>query len=177
MRCFTLLFALLAAPLLSGCGVIHFDVERDIPEQEVQGNLATMLLGGLIDNPIPMEIDLEQETAARDAGVACEARLTELTFRITGTAQGAGDEDDFDFVDRITIFVESRRSSSTLPRELLAELDPVPEGATTLSVRPTDLDLLPYVEEGAAITASASGSPPPDDVTFDGHYVVEVEAL
>ncbi len=43
--------------------------------------------------------------------------------------------------------------------------------------RPTDLDLLPYVEEGAVITSSASGSPPPDDVTFDGHYVVEVEAL
>ncbi len=167
------LFLLLATPLLNGCGLITFDVDRELPEQRIEGNLVTMLLDGWLENPIPMNIDLEQETAARDAGPACGARLTSLTFDITPTAEGVGDDDDFDFVDRVALFVDA----DGLPRRQLAVLDPVPQNASRIALQPSDLDLLPYVERGATITAEVSGSPPPDDVTFDGAYVVEVEAL
>jgi hypothetical protein len=166
-----------ALTVLPGCGLISFDIERDLPEQRVNGSIVSMLLDGLIDNPIPMEIDLEQEIAARDAGVACGATLTSLTFSITPSSIGAADQDDFDFVEGITIHVESSRSSTSLPRRTLADLDPVPRGATTLALNPSGVDLLPYIEEGAVITSAARGSSPPDDVTFDGRYVVEVEAL
>ena len=57
------------ATLLSGCSLISFEVERDIPEQRVRGNLVSMLLDGVLENPIPMDIDLEQETAAQDTVV------------------------------------------------------------------------------------------------------------
>lgn len=171
MRSLVVLAALL--PGLSGCGLITFDVAREIPEQRVQGNLVSMLLEGFVDNPIPMNIDLEQETAARDAGPACGARLTSLTFDITASAQGPGDEDDFDFVDRVVLFVEA----DGLSRRELARLDPVPQNATSLSLDPSDLDLLPYIERGATIVSEVSGTPPADDVTFKGAYVVEVEAL
>jgi hypothetical protein len=167
----------LALALLPGCGLISFDIERDLPEQRVNGSIVSSLLDGLIDNPIPMDIDLEQEIAARDAGAACGATLTSLTFSITPTGVGSGDQDDFDFVEAVTLHVQSSLASSSLPKRTLADLDPVPRGATTLSLDPSGVDLLPYIEEGAVITSEARGSSPPDDVTFVGRYVVEVEAL
>ena len=73
--------------------------------------------------------------------------------------------------------VESAKEGSDLPRLVLASLDPVPRGLTTLELKPNDVDLLPYIEERAVITSSASGTPPADDVTFVGVYAVEIEAL
>ena len=171
------LFALGA--LASGCSVLDFDIERDIPEQRVAGSPIAGVLGTLImDGGIPLEIDLEGETGRRDTGPADAVRLTDFTLAITGTARPAGDSDDFDFLDRVEIFCESTMTGTRLSRVKIAELTTVPSGVTELDLDVfRTVNLKPYVEEGARITSSAAGTVPPDDVTFDGHLVILVETL
>jgi hypothetical protein len=172
-------FAFAFASVASGCSVLDFEIERDVPEQRVSGSPLAGVLGTLfMDGGIPLEIDLASETGRRDTGPADAVRLTEMTLAITSTARPPGDSDDFDFVDRIEIFCESTMSGSRLSRVKIADLQPIPMGVTELDLD-TDrsVDLKPYVEEGARITSTASGTVPPDDVTFDGHLVILVETL
>lgn len=154
-----------------------FDIEEPIPEQRVKGLLLGGLLSELFVEPIPLDIDIAAETAARDTGPAQSVTLESFTLAVTPTAVSSGDSDDFDFIDAITVQVESRRAGSALPPGIVATLDPVPRGVQEISLTPTELDLLPYVEEGARIRASVRGSTPPDDVTIDGTVVLTVEVL
>lgn len=170
--------------LLSGCfflreddSLLSFTVARSIPEQTVEGNLLGGLLGSLLGVPIAIELDLEEETRARDTGPAQHVYLTDLTFTITPTAEAGGDSDDFGFLDSIEIYVESRAPGSTLPRQRIAHRDPVPDGARSISLMLDDVDLIEYVNEGALLTATASGRQPLDDVTFDGAMILTVEVL
>lgn len=174
----------LACLLLPGCfflredaSVLSFTVARSIPEQTVEGNLLGGLLGSLLGVPIALELDLEEETRARDTGAAQHVYLTDLSFSITQTAESGGDRDDFGFLDSIEIYVESRAPGSTLPRQRIAHRDPIPDGARSISLSLDDVDLIEYVNEGARLTASASGRPPVDDVTFDGAMILTVEVL
>lgn len=172
-------FGLLSCVLsILGCAVLDFDVERPIPEQRVSGSLVAGALGDLFESPVPLNVDIASETEARDTGPAEAVRLTALTLAITDTALAEGDSDDFDFIDSIEVFVESRDPESALERRKIAELQDVPRGATRLSLETLeDVNLLPYVNEGARITASATGSAPSDDVTYDGRIVLHVEVL
>lgn len=164
---------------VGGCaGVGDFPVEVSVQEQRVEGSPLGGLLGGVFDVPIPLDVDLTAETAARDTGPAQHVRLSELSLSITGTAEGAGDTDDFDFLDSAEIFVESAASGSSLPRVRVARIDPAPDGARSVFFETdTSVDLLPYVNEGARLTSSAEGRVPPDDVTFDGRVVLIVEVF
>ena len=38
----------------------------------------------------------------------------------------------------------------------------------------SEVDLVPYINEGSRISSTASGRVPQNDVTFDGQLVVEV---
>ena len=164
--------------LAAGCGVVDFTIERPIPEQRVAGSVVSGVLGDFFASPIRLDVDVQAETEARDTGPAQAIHLTTFELAITDTARPAGDQDDFDFLDALAVFVESTREGSTLPRVQVAELDPVPDGTTELSVTTfEDVDLLPYAEEGARMTASATGAAPPDDVTYDGRIVLLVEVL
>lgn len=171
----TLLAALVN--VVTGCGLVEFDIDRQIPEQIVAGNPLGTVLPDLFGLPIPLDVDLEQETKARDAGPVGKVYLSFLELRITETKRSANDQDNFDFVDRIAIFVRSSKRGSNLPRVKVAEIDPVPQGASKLSFRPTGANIKPYVEQGAAIESSASGRSPPDDVSFDGKLTITVELL
>lgn len=59
----------------------------------------------------------------------------------------------------------------------IAHLDPAPDGQRTLSLESDGVDLLPYVNEGARITATAAGSAPPDDVSYNGRLELLVVVL
>jgi hypothetical protein len=179
----TLVALALACLGLSGCfllggdgSIVSFPVRYDLDEQTVEGNLLGGLLGSLLPLGISLDVDLEAETRARDTGPAQHVFLTELTFRITATADSSG-SDDFDFLDSIEVFVESRDPGSMLPRQRIAHRDPVPNGARSLSLMIDDVDLIDYVNEGALLTATASGRQTLDDVTFDGHLDLVVEVL
>jgi hypothetical protein len=173
----SLLGALASAVVLSGCGGLDlFAIEAPIEEQTVMGSPVGGALGTVVD--IPLNVNLEQETEARDAGPVDAVTLTSLTLRITETEEPEGDDDDFDFLDAADVFVESRQAGSELPRERVAQLDPVPDGQRTIAFETfEDVNLKPYIEQGAKLTSSASGSAPPDDVSFAGMAVLQVEVL
>jgi hypothetical protein len=172
------------APLLNGCfffmpdgSLLSFYLERPVDEQVVEGNLLGGLLGALVPVPINLEIDLAEETRARDTGPAQHVYLTDFELGITDTAVTALDGDDFGFLDSVEIYVESRQSGSRLPRQRIAYLQSVPDGATHLALVVEDVDLIEYVNEGALLTASATGQQPIDDVSFDGMLTLVVEVL
>jgi hypothetical protein len=171
--------SLVVSLLLSGCsGVGAFEVPIELQESRVAGSLVGGLLPGFLDVPIPLDVDLEAETAARDAGPVQHVRFSALSFTITTTAEPSGDTDDFAFVDEARIYVESAQSGSTLPRVQVAILGQPPSGARDISFDTDEtIDLLPYIEEGARLTSEATGRQPPDDVTFVGLAVLTAEVL
>jgi hypothetical protein len=169
--------ALAAALALMGCGIGDFDIDRGISEQRVPGNALSGLLDTFFDTPIPMDVNIQQETSARDSGPAQSAHLSRLDFRITPSAMLAPDKDDFSFLDSATVFIESTKAGSTLQRKKIAEALDV-KATNVLRFRTFGgVNVLPYTEEGARFVSEAEGSAPPDDVSFDGSFTVTVELL
>jgi len=164
---------------LAGCGALDFDIQKAIPEQTAPGESFSCTLNDFLDRasiaPFTLDIDVAKETNARDTGPARRLELASLVLDVTATKRPAGDTDNFDFLQKLEIFVESAQAGSALPRARVAVLDPVPRGATHLDVT-TDrsVDLLPYTNEGAKITSSAKASAPCDDTSFNGLVVVRV---
>jgi hypothetical protein len=148
----------------SGCGLLSFDVSQDIPQQTVPGSpLGALLPVSLF--AIPMNVDIRSETAGHGTGPANSVTLSSVTLTVTSPAGAT-----FDFVDSIIINV----SAPGLPDVEIARLQPVP-GTSTISIPPdAGIDLLPYINAGATITASASGHMPASDTTFVGKVVVTV---
>ncbi|HEY2744852.1 MAG TPA: hypothetical protein VGL86_09530 [Polyangia bacterium] len=164
--------AVAAGALTSGCGAISFDVSQAVPEQQVPGSPLGGLLPSFLPQPFAITIDVQQETAKRSTGPASSANLKSVSFAITPHDAPSG---NFDFVDEIHIFVAPSSSGSSLPMVEIANLAPVPKGQTTidLTIVPK-IDLLPYINAGASISASASGHSPPQTVTYDGTVVVTI---
>ena len=161
--------------LAFGCGVADFDVEQEVPEQRIEGSPLPGLLSQFFDFPI--EIQIQEQIEAMETGPIDSIHLTSLVLDVTATAEPSGDSDDFSFVERIDIHIESSQSGSSLPRVLVA---------TVSSPGPTrrlDFDevggvnLLPYVNEGSVMTADGSGMAPPDDISYNGRAVFRVNPL
>lgn len=161
-----------------GDGVGDFELPIEIGETTVEGSLLGGLLGGLFDVPIALDVDLEAETEARGTGPVQNVYLTRFYLDVTPTAEPAGDSDSLDFIDTVDIFVESTQSGSSLPRQRVATLDGVEDGARHVEFDcDTSIDLLPYINEGARLTAEATGNQPTDDVSFNGLAILLVEVL
>lgn len=176
-RVLPLLLSLLAPLGLAGCGALDFDVQQNIPEQRVSGSVVSALLGTLIPSPFPLTIDLAQETKARGTGPVKAAGLKSLSFQITNTAS-SGSVHDFSFVQTVEIYIESTKSGTTLTRQKIADLPTPPGAQTKIDLRTfPDINLLPYINEGSRITSVATGTVPPNDVTFNGQIVVHVNTL
>lgn len=161
---------------ISGCGVTRFGTGYDIEERTVPGSVAGALLGD-DEVELPLAIDVTTETTARGTGPARHIYLTSFTLSVTSTSEPSGDTDDLGFIDRIEVFVESTQQGSTLPRMRIASLDPAPDGQRTLSLDGDGVDLLPYVREGSRLMASAVGSSPDDDTSYDGRVELVVVVL
>ena len=161
----------------SGCGLGEFDVQRQIPEQRVAGSALGGLLDGFLEVPIPLDVDVEAEVAARDAGPAQAVRLSRLDFSVTAGAMTPPDEDDFAFLRSATVYVESERDGSELPRVMVAQLPGPGAGRNLEFATETSVDLLPYVEEGARFVSEANANVPPDDVTFNGRFRITIEVF
>ncbi len=169
---------LFTCAFLTGCGLVHFDVTEDIEEQRIEGDPIAAMLASFLDEPVAISLNVEEEVGARDGGVAKEVSLRQLVFRITDTAVGTGDLDNFDFLESLQVYVESTAEGSTLPRVLVAEMPTIPDGLVELDLDVVDgVDLLPYLEGGARIATDAVGAPPADDVTFDGQAELRIVLL
>jgi hypothetical protein len=154
----------------SGCGLIAFDVDQDLPAQEVQGSALGGVLPGFLA-ATPLQVDFKSETEKRNTGPATSANLKLLRFQLTPHDAPIG---NFDFLDEVHVFIDAP-SNGSLPKREIASLAPVPKGQTTLILNVTPgVDLLPYGNAGAEITASATGHQPSMNVTFDGHVTVTI---
>jgi hypothetical protein len=171
-----LFYSILTA--LTGCASLgDFDVERTIAEQRVPGNPLAGLLKDLFAVPIPMNVDIASETAARDTGPAKSARLRELLLTITPTAEGPSDQDDFGFLDSVAVFIESTREGTSLPRTQIAIAEDITATERLVFDVVDSVNVLPYANEGSRFTSEVDGSAPPDDVSFDGSFTLRVEVF
>jgi hypothetical protein len=160
---------LVAAALLgSACGAIGFDVTQTIPQETIQGSPLGALLPSFLPSPFPISIDVKQQEQQHGTGPATSANLKSLTFTALPHAMPSG---NFDFVDEIHIFV----AANNLPMVEIAKLAPVPKGQTTLNLNVVQgIDLLPYINAGATISAQASGHQPAQDFSYDGTVVITI---
>ena len=169
--CALVALVLMIGPL-AGCGKLGFDVGQDLQEQRVTGSALGGILPSFLAAPIPLQVDLKAETEKRNTGPASHAYLKSLTLSATPRSAPSG---NFDFLESVHIYV-AQRGGGTLPKVEIATLQPVPKGQTTVSfVIVPDVDLLPYINVGAEITATASGRQPQKDFTFDGHLEVTIK--
>jgi hypothetical protein len=125
------------------------------------------VLGGVLplSFAIPLTIDVESQTAAQGTGPARSASLKALELVVL-TPEG----ETFEFLDSIRIEI----SAEGLDKQIIARLDDVPSAARlSLNVLP-DVDLLPYIKKGAALTASATGRQPRQTTRFDGRVVIHI---
>jgi hypothetical protein len=160
--------AIVLALLGSGCGALSFDVEQAVPEQTIQGNPLGGLLPSFVPTPFRLNVDIEQETKKRSTGPATSAGLKALRFSATPAAMPSG---NFDFVDEIHVFI----AAPSLPKVEIARLTPVPKGQTTLElVTSPEVNLLPYVNAGAEMSATATGRQPTQTFTFDGKVTITI---
>lgn len=166
-------FLTLALLALASCGLIHFDVSEDVPQQTVTGSPLGGGLPAFVPVPVPVNIDLKAETAKQGTGPATGANLKSLTLTVTPHNMPAG---NFDFINEVHIFIGPRDSGSTLPVQEIASVTAVPKGLTTLTftVLP-NIELLPYINAGAQLTARASGTQPRSTVSYDGQIVITIK--
>jgi hypothetical protein len=160
----------LGIAVLAGCSdIVSFDVDQDVPEQTVMGSPLPGPLAALF--PVPLEIDIQGKIAAMETGPIDRISMKSLRLEITT------DADDWAFLDGIDLYVESTKAGTTLARVKVATAG-APGAVTVLTLTPVGgVNLLPYVNEGAQLTADAMGSLPPDDVSYDGLAVFHVEPL
>jgi hypothetical protein len=158
-------FLVLGGLTLAGCGIVQFDVSQALPEQTVAGNPLGGVLPSFVPNPLTLTVDLKAETQKRNTGPATAVYLKALSFSATRSSG------TFDFLDQVHVFIEA----PGLSKVEIAMLSPVGKGLTavTFTVVPA-LNLLPYVNAGATLTATATGHQPTQDFTFDGLVVLDV---
>ena len=90
-----------------------------------------------------------------------------------------GNPDTFDFLDAVDVFLEATvngQASRVRVAYLPSGDSQLSAGASSLTLQTTGADILPYVEApgGYKVAVDATGSIPPDAVTFDGRIVYRV---
>jgi len=159
-----------ALVLAAGCSLgIGFDMPFDVPQLTIAGNpaahAAAKPLSGAVA-PFALSVDLSQAEKQNDmAGVIHTVTLESAVFTITN-ASGC-----FDFVDYVSFTIESTKPGTTLPPAVLAT-GAGPGCVQTFTLTPTSIDIKPYLDEGATVSATASGVPPETNVTLDGRVVL-----
>jgi hypothetical protein len=156
--------------LLASCNNIdNFDVDVDAEATIPAASIIDELLGTLSFNALE-SIDLTQEL--KNQGVTKdEVDAVHLkSFSLTITAPPG---QTFDFIESISFFVETEGK----PKALVAKLDAVPTGKTTIDLTPeTALDLAPYVvAPSMRMTTSVKGKRPKEQTTVAAHVVFDVD--
>jgi hypothetical protein len=162
-----LLFAFLAGCNFNLSSVAAFDIPYDIPAQTVPGNALANQAGIAVDFSLPafpINVDVAQQAKQNGVGgVISTVTLTSLSFTITqGTC--------FDFANSLSITISSTKAGSSLQPAVIAS-GSSPGCVTTWNLTPTNVNLKPYLDEGAQATPSGNGIPPAADETFTGHLV------
>ncbi|HEX4516383.1 MAG TPA: hypothetical protein VGH87_25230 [Polyangiaceae bacterium] len=161
MRLVVLIFA-------AACSDIGFDMSYDVPSVTIPGDPTAHASATHVDGataPFALDIDLSQ--AAQNQNIpGAISTVTISTLEFSVTSDGC-----FDFIDDVTLTIESTSPTTTLPSAVIAT-GASPGCVRAMSLVPTTVDLKPYIQEGATIHATGTGVPPADAVTFDGRVVL-----
>ena len=158
-------------------------VSLDIDDQTIPGFTPAPLQGACVVNvpgsgaistdiltPISFNIKASDELQGQAAIGFADVFVDDITLRIIPPSQSG---QTWDFLDSIQLFA-SVPGSGDAP-VLVAELDPVPRGLTTLVIPGKDVDISDIAEEDDfVVTGSVSGRPPCADVHFDGEANFDV---
>jgi hypothetical protein len=154
--------ALAAAVSLAACGGITFTLDQDLGAQKIEGSLLGGLLPGFL-NSFPLTFDIKAETEKRNTGPASAVELQSFTLTAS--------EGNFDFLQALDIFVSAPGQTEVK----IASLPKLDKGATKIDMTIVpNVNMLAYVNAGATIRASASGTQPAKDVTFSGKVTILV---
>lgn len=152
--------AALAVSALTGCGIADFDIDQAVPSQTIQGSGVPTPIAAVF--PLPLSLDIGSKIKSRETGPIDSVTLKRLELTITSTTG------DWGFVDHIDVYVESTKDGSTLPKVLIASVDNPPATQGLSFVVEDDVNLKDYVDEGAKVDSSGTGTQPTADVTFNG---------
>jgi hypothetical protein len=169
--------ALAAACGGSRGGLGTVGVSIDISEQTIPGYLPTALQSSCVVNvpgtgsipidvltPISFSVKSSKDLEGRDFVGIAEVFVDKITLTIIPPSQPG---QTWDFLDSIRFFASV--TGSTDPPVLVAELDPVPRGRTTIVIPGKDVDIGDIASHDQfQVTAQVSGRPPCADVHFDG---------
>jgi hypothetical protein len=170
-----LLSGLLMMTAVACASALDFDVSQAVPEQIVSGSPLPAVLSGLF--AFPLQVDIQSQIAAHKTGPISEITLSGLVLDITATKQPAGDTDDWSFLTHADLFVASTKDGTTLAKVKVATVDAPGKVQQLIFVPVAGVNLLPYVNEGAQLTAETTGSLPPDDTSFAGTATFRIRPL
>lgn len=141
--------------------------EATIPRRSVLDELlGNLSFAGFDGFDISQSQQFENQGYSRDQ--VDSVRMLEMTLAIRAPA-GA----NFDFLDAIRFYAEAPGQ----PRVLVAELDPVPDGATELTlVVDSSVELQPYVvAPSMTLTTEAEGLRPPEETMVEAEAIFDVD--
>jgi len=163
--------------LTAGCQPSNFEMTLDLPERRQSANPAGAITT-FLPTPFVFVVNLTDEAKIRNANPPRQAFLKDLSFSITSTARPVGDIDTFDYLNTAEFFVEPTRPGSVLEKVKVA-IVPSKQGPTGefWPSLVSNVNLLPLLQEGAHLTATATGVTPPDDVSYSGKIVLSVDVF
>jgi len=172
--------ALAACAGEDGTTLGRFSVTEDLAEARVEGSALAALPAGAI---LPFDLDVRggQGFPSEDEfDFLTRIEITDITLTIAPSSEDPEDDalenglpDDFEFLDAIALSIEAEIDGERRSVDIAS----VPEGdarlargSRSVTLSTTGENLLPFVEApgGYRLVADASGTPPPDDVVFDG---------
>jgi hypothetical protein len=149
-----------------------------IAEQRITGNAAGGALTNFWASPILLTVPVQQTASSRTSQPVKSVALQTLEFTITDTATPPGGVSTFGFLQGLNIYIESTRPNSTLAKILVANQAGPPGNVNYLGLATyPEENLWPYVQEGAHLTAEATGMAPTHDTTYVGSLTVVVKTL
>ncbi|MDI1436672.1 hypothetical protein [Polyangium sorediatum] len=163
-----LVLAIAAAAVTSCDNLDNFEVDVGAKATIPPGTILEELLGVLAFDDF-QSINLTQELD--NQGVTKEdvdsVRMISLALVIDGPA-GA----NFDFIESVSFFAETEGQ----PKVLVAELDPVPKGKTSLDFVVSGAELKPYVvAPSMKLTTTTKGKRPPQETMVSAAAVLDVD--
>lgn len=181
------LITVAAAAALFGCGdnagLGAITIGLDISDQKIPGylapsaqNLCSLNLVGVVPistdilTPISFDIKASDELKGRGEIGLARVEVDQITLNIIPPSQSG---QTWDFLDSVQLYAQAVGSAT--PPVLVAELNPVPRGRTTIAVKGTGQDISDIASaDDFRITGKVSGRPPCADVHFDGEAEFDV---
>jgi hypothetical protein len=180
---FVLLVALCVGCGKGGLGLPGIGVTLDISEQKIPGAAPPALQSSCAVNipgagalspdalqPISLTLKGSKELQGQSALGFTKVTVDHVDLNITPPSQAG---QNWDFLDSIKLFASVAGSGN--PPVLVAVLDPVPRGQTSIRIKGTGADISDIAShDHFDVSGEVSGRPPCADVHFDGDAEFEV---